>query len=111
LADLVNATFQRRKTMNRNECTLCNKGTIKSGKDRLLYEDEFCYVVENGNRDGADRRVSLVVKQHISNVPDSVRQKAEEILLGIVGDSYGLEIKRTMGTYPEHYHLHAYVMF
>ena len=87
----------------------------------LLYEDGFCYIVENGNRhlvagdsvfDGK-KRYSLTVKEHISRPKDG--KLIKKVFLEFLRDRLHLEngeyvICETMGTYPDHYHVHAYVL-
>ena len=84
--------------------------------------DDFCYVVENGNthlkRDGkmmfASKRISLVIKEHKSKLSADEASLAKEIIIGVMSSKYHLSekdffIKSTMGTFADHYHVHAYV--
>ena len=97
--------------------------TIKSGKDKLLYEDNFCYIIENGNTHlkennhlkFAKKRISLVIKEHKSKLNKKERYLADSILITFMTKKFGLKqgkdyfIKCTMGTYSKHYHTHAYI--
>ena len=104
------------------DCVLCQRRDITSGKDPLIYGDDFCYVVENGNshlkRDGkmmfASKRISLVIKEHKSKLSADEASLAKEIIIGVMSSKYHLSekdffIKSTMGTFADHYHVHAYV--
>ncbi len=104
-------------------CGLCLRQTIHSGKDELLYEDDFCYIVNNGGthlKDGdnkrfAKKRISLVLREHTSQPSDKECRRAESALRDFMTNHLKLVdekeyfLRRTMNTYPDHYHLHAYI--
>lgn len=93
-------------------CDLCNRSTIYSGKDTLLYEDKYCYIVENGNTDGYTRRISLTINSH-SPGGDMTDRIAAHVLSMYMEIDLGIHdyiIRKTMKTYPNHFHLHAYVL-
>lgn len=105
-------------------CNLCSYVDINSGKDKLLYEDDFCYIVENGNthlKEGdklkfAKRRISLILREHRSILSKDELDKLETFLKNFILKNFQLEygvnyfIKCTMGTYSDHYHTHAYIL-
>lgn len=104
------------------KCDLCNKATVHSGKDKLLYEDEERYIVDNGNtglkENGTcrkfNRRITLVIRAHQSGYHLSkysrewlrLERYVEDVLRV---DSEVYFIRKTMNTYPGHFHIHAYI--
>lgn len=95
-------------------CDLCTRATVVSGKDTLLYEDRFCYIVDNGSTDGYRRRVTLIVTPHMQGSDMTMRVATFNLKsfaifrLGIPESQ--LYICKTMNTYPEHFHIHACVL-
>lgn len=97
---------------------------IQSGKDVLLYEDRFCYIVDNGNThinmDGklvfAKKRISLIIKKHVKRLGATELARAESTLINVIRKKFKLTkdknffLRTTMGTYPDHFHIHAYVL-
>ena len=79
-----------------------------------MYDEWYCYIVENGHTDGYARCISLVLNHHyVGN--GFTEQVATAVLTDYVTDvlSYSSEqfsIRKTMNTYPEHFHIHAYVL-
>ena len=100
--------------MKKVDCDLCNRVPITSGKDKLLYDHPNYYIVENGNKDGHTRRISLTVAQHY--VGDTLtEQSAMPTLRNFVESKLHIPaadffIVKTMSTYPDHFHIHAYVL-
>ncbi len=95
-------------------CDLCARQPINAGKDILLYEDRFYYIVENGNPDGYARRISLVIVPHGIASP-LTEQVAVRILREYITSKLHISnadyfIKKTMKTHPDHFHIHAYVL-
>jgi len=96
---------------------------VKSGKDRLLYEDDYCYIVENGNTHlrirkkvfFAKRRISFNIKQHKQKISSREMMRVKQVFSSFLwnsfqwklGEDYFLQV--TMGTYKDHFHIHAYV--
>ncbi|MBL4644588.1 MAG: hypothetical protein JKX80_01850 [Candidatus Pacebacteria bacterium] len=107
--------------MNKS-CRLCQKSDIISGKDSLLFEDAFCYIVDNGNTHlkkesilmFAEKRLSLIVKKHVTSLTEQETRQAHNTLEQLIRNLYGEEkleqsvFKCTMGTYSDHFHTHAY---
>lgn len=99
--------------MKDSNCDLCNMVPVKTGKDRLLHQSGLYYIVENGNNDGYAKRISLTRIEH--KVPNHNEEcSLVAVLRGYVmgylhirPDSFF--IKKTMRTYPDHFHIHAYV--
>jgi len=97
------------------KCDLCDKANILSGKDLLLHEDSFCYIVDNGDTDGYARRISLTLNQHGGMVTPSIERLAvyrlrEYVTTTLHIPSADFFIKKTMRTYPDHFHIHAYIL-
>jgi len=105
------------------ECKLCNKGSVASGRDELLFEDDFCYIVNNGTTElfsgtltGVySRRISLVLNEHVAKLSKTIERKAVNILteyvhktLHISRDSFF--VIKTMNAHPNHFHIHAYIL-
>ncbi len=99
-------------SLKKIDCDLCNMATIKSGKDTILYEDESCYIVDNGNTDGYTRRISLTIKPHFAGTDMTFRIASYNLIqfLNTIGIGDGYFIKKTMNTYPDHFHIHAYIL-
>src|SRR3989344_756487 len=108
--------------MSKDTCNLCTRQDINSGKDTLLYEDDFCFIVKNGNshlkENGklryAKKRMSLVINEHKPMLTEAEQARANSTLKSFMSDGLGLKfgedyfIKPTMGTYPSRYHVHVY---
>lgn len=98
-----------------NECRICSGADIASGKDKLLFEDDFCQIVENGDTDGYSRRISLAIRRHIADPKAGVEGKAVVVLRNYLTkveylDGASFFIRKTMRTYPDHFHIHAYIL-
>lgn len=104
-------------------CNLCIKYDISSGKDRLVYEDSFCHIVDNGTTNldingkivFAKKRFSLVINKHKKHLTEKERSLVYSTLTDFMRRKFKLKensdyfLKVTMNTYPNHYHLHAYI--
>lgn len=96
-------------------CKLCSMAYVKNGKDALLYKDAFCYIVENGNKgfDGVEynKRISLNLRRHIADPDTATKYRAFIKLATYVMSNFKTPffIVRTMGTHPDHFHIHAYI--
>lgn len=109
--------------MSKNYCGLCKKQEIKSGFDKLFYEDKSCYIIDNKNTNlkikdklkFAKRRFSLIVKEHKKDLTKNEERIITSKFSKFLWKMFGLKEKRdyffkvTMGTYPYHYHIHAYI--
>jgi hypothetical protein len=105
------------------DCGLCTRRHFKSGQDVILNEDEEHIISNNGNthlRVGnslifAKKRITITIKEHkkvlSSKETKKIKEKLDKFLkeeMGLVkGEDYFLKI--TMGNYPDHFHLHAYI--
>lgn len=100
--------------MMNNKCGLCTRIPITTSKDKLLYEDQFCYIVENGNTDSYTKRITLVIVPHAIASPMIERIalcKLRKYVASTLHISHAdFFIKKTMRTYPDHFHIHAYVL-
>jgi len=105
------------------ECKLCNKGSVASGRDELLFEDDFCYIVDNGTTElffGTltgiySKRISLVLNKHVAKLSRTVEKKAFNTLTEYVHKTLQIPresffVIKTMNAYPNHFHIHAYVL-
>ncbi|MBI2584153.1 MAG: hypothetical protein HYW25_05780 [Candidatus Aenigmarchaeota archaeon] len=95
---------------------------VTSGREELLYEDPFCYIVENHHleidTDNGTRyaraRKCVVLKDHGRQPSPDQEEAAQRRLKTFLGEQ-GLEegrdyfIRTTMRTFPEHYHSHAII--
>ncbi len=93
------------------KCDLCSRCTDLTNGDFLLYQDDFCYIVINGNTDGCAKRISLVTIAHIKG--DAYTEKRSRAILSEYVKSMGITeffIRKTMRSYPDHFHIHAYVL-
>lgn len=96
------------------DCDLCMMRSVISGKDKLLFRSLIYYIVENGNTDGYSRRISFTSVRHESSssalekmATTILRDYIESILHIPAADFF---IQKTMRTYPDHFHIHAYVL-
>lgn len=102
-------------------CDLCNRATIESGKDSLLYNDKNFHIIDNGNthlREGniikfAKRRITLILNKHQGHLTISemslAKSKLTKVLKKLGYNPNEYFFKATMGTYPNHFHIHAYI--
>lgn len=104
-------------------CDLCNQIPLKTKKDKLIYENLEYYIVENGNQhlriNGglifAKRRISLTLKEHKGKINKTQLRKLINILIRFLESqnlTHGIDffILKTGTTYPDHFHIHAYVL-
>lgn len=110
--------------MSEVACNLCTRNNIESGKDKLLYEDSFCYIVENGNTCllinditmFARKRITLILKEHKGCISNKEQVLVNSTLTNFMSTEFKLNeeidyfLKITMNTYQDHYHIHAYVL-
>ena len=95
-------------------CACCDRSTITSGKDKLWLEMASYYIVENGNTDGYFRRVSLVITKHHAGNP-IIEWICTQKLRAYLAEELHIPnaeffIEKTMNTYPDHFHIHAYIL-
>ena len=103
-------------------CGLCSLSEVKSGKDQLLYIDSYCYIIKNGNThliksDGirfARMRLSFTLRRHSSDISQDEEEYVRTIFSSFITECMHAHEGRdfifaiTMGTYPQHWHIHAY---
>lgn len=104
-------------------CDLCTMDTTNLGKDTIIYQDGYCYIVENGNthlsENGklvfAKKRFSFTLKDHRNHLEGEELENVYDMLRSVLKIKFDLEperdyfIRTTMGSYPDHFHTHAYV--
>lgn len=84
-------------------CPLCQKETIECGKDKLIFEDSFCYLVENGNThliikdeiSFASKRVTFILNEHRETLSQKEDAQANAYLNKIMQTFYGLKRRIT----------------
>ncbi len=107
--------------MRLDDCDLCQMKPVVSGREELLYEDLFCYIVENhnlaididNNIKYASGRKCLVLKDHKRNLSFYEEQIVHMKLKAFMSENFDLEegkdyfMRTTMRTFSDHYHTHA----
>lgn len=105
------------------QCPLCLMEPVKTGRTMLLLKDDFCFIDMNDKTalviDGcpifAKTRLSLCLLEHTSIPEEETVRRAKERLVDFLTGQLQLTpdvfiIRITMLTYPQHFHIHAYLL-
>ena len=104
-------------------CPICIREFVTSGRTKLLHLDDFCFIdrndssilVVNGHSISAEMRLSLSILEHIAFPNEEVVRFSRRFLFDYMESDLRLSdgdfiTRVTMLKYPEHFHIHAYVL-
>ncbi len=104
-------------------CPICTREPIQSGRTQLLYLDDFCFIDRNDKSVlvvnelpiSAEMRVTLSLLEHIAFPNEETIMSAKQLLIDYMKVNLGITdsdfiTRVTMLTYPEHFHIHGYVL-
>jgi hypothetical protein len=107
-------------------CHLCGMQITKKENalihEKLLYEDGLCYIVENPRKTSilnemvirTPKRIVFILKEHTKRPKDFGR--LQRIFRQFLKKRFSAKenvsylIRKTMRTYPDHFHMHAFFL-